>query len=143
MLSCSKCKNKKPPDDFPRDKNRKSGRYPTCKKCRAEQARKRYQLGYREKKLVSVRATNLRKQYGLSIDQFDALLAAQEGRCAICREGPKEGTKTPWYVDHDHKTGKVRGILCINCNVALGHLKDSPKLCVAAAQYLLRFEPVV
>ncbi len=75
------------------------------------------------------------KQYGLTVEQFEERLASQGNRCAICRtdEVPTRGN---WSVDHDHVTGKVRGILCHGCNVALGHFKDDPALLLAAIHYL-------
>lgn len=76
----------------------------------------------------------LRRRYGISLADFNALLEGQGGRCAICR------TSTPpvrgWTVDHCHDSGRVRGVLCFNCNVAIGHLKDDPAVAEAAAQYL-------
>lgn len=74
------------------------------------------------------RACKLRK-YGLTPEQFAQMHADQAGRCAICGD-------TCRCVDHDHKTGKVRGLLCGSCNRALGFLKDSADICAAAAAYL-------
>jgi len=73
----------------------------------------------------------LQRNYGMSITQYDALWAAQQGQCAAC--GQVETATDPrtqevrWLcVDHDHVTGKVRGLLCTSCNTALGHLQDDP-----------------
>lgn len=80
------------------------------------------------------REYRLQRKYGIGVDEFDALLAAQDGRCAIC------GTDAPngqgWQVDHDHESGAVRGILCFGCNVSIGHLNDNPALLRAAAAYI-------
>lgn len=89
--------------------------------------------GYREKYLA--------RQYGITQADFDKLLVKQNGRCAICQtDNPgKHGRKTDtecWHVDHDHQTGRVRGLLCFACNVGIGHLKDDPVLVKAALQYL-------
>lgn len=75
------------------------------------------------------------RQYGLTVDEFEALLLAQEGRCAICRTDkvPRRGN---WHVDHCHESGRIRGILCHGCNVALGHFKDNADLLRRAAEYL-------
>ena len=75
------------------------------------------------------------RRYGLTPTQFEDLLAAQGGRCAICRTDqiPKRGS---WHVDHEHTTCKVRGILCHGCNVALGHFNDDPVRLRAAAAYV-------
>lgn len=76
---------------------------------------------------------SLKKRYGLSIEQYTKLLVAQNNLCAICLVKPK---KSSLAVDHDHKTGKVRGLLCIKCNMALGALDDNTELLFSAARYL-------
>lgn len=64
------------------------------------------------------------------------LLASQGGRCAICRRNaPKDRT---WHLDHDHRTGHIRGVLCKTCNTGLGHFQDRVKYLRAAIQYLLK-----
>jgi hypothetical protein len=74
------------------------------------------------------------REYGLSRAAFDAMIENQHGTCAICRK-PGWGGKEP-RVDHDHTTGKVRGILCNHCNLALGHIRDDPKIASSMAHYL-------
>ena len=78
--------------------------------------------------------------YDLSLEQFDALLASQGSRCAICGIEQPNGTgrHAVWNVDHCHKTGAVRGVLCAPCNTAIGQLKDDPELVRAALKYLER-----
>jgi len=71
------------------------------------------------------------REYGLSVTEYQRLLAQQNGVCAICREPDRE-----LCVDHDHKTGRVRSLLCNNCNSAIGFLRESPLLARAAATYL-------
>lgn len=78
----------------------------------------------------------LKVRYGLTLEDFATLLAAQGGRCAICQI-PLDGDRRP-DVDHDHMTKRVRGILCHNCNVGLGGFHDSPTALRAAANYLER-----
>ena len=72
------------------------------------------------------------QQYGITFEEFSALLDAQEGRCAICRD---EFEGEP-MVDHDHVTRKVRGLLCKHCNTGLGMFRDSPSFLRGAAIYL-------
>ena len=77
----------------------------------------------------------LKKAYGITLDEFCALLERQGGCCAIC------GAKSPgghgrYHVDHRHETGKIRGLLCHPCNVGLGHFKDDPQLLLKAVAYL-------
>ena len=85
---------------------------------------------------VSARKTQLKK-YGLTQSQYNDLLARQGGHCAICvvAECP---TGRSFAVDHDHSTGKVRGLLCSNCNQAIGKLKDSPIMAEKLIDYLNR-----
>jgi hypothetical protein len=74
--------------------------------------------------------------YGLTPEQYDALLAEQDGKCAICRTDDWPG-RGP-HADHDHATRKVRGVLCGNCNNGLGNFRDDPAQLRAAADYLER-----
>lgn len=77
---------------------------------------------------------NLKKKYGLSVDRFREMEANQRGLCAICGESPKLHGRLS--VDHDHSSGKTRGLLCLQCNTALGSLRDSPGRLRAAIIYL-------
>jgi chorismate mutase len=76
--------------------------------------------------------------YGLTQADYDAMLLAQDGRCAVCA-GPPVG-KPFLLVDHDHGTGQVRGLLCQPCNVGLGHFQDEPARLQAALAYLTRHQ---
>lgn len=76
------------------------------------------------------------KQYGINRDQFNAILASQGGVCAICKHPTPRRKGKDWYVDHNHTTGKVRGLLCHNCNIGIGLFKESPVALRAAADYL-------
>ena len=68
-------------------------------------------------------------------DFYEHLLERQDGACGICGRDPDEMARS-LAVDHDHLTGMVRGLLCINCNSGLGQFKDSPDLLIRAAEYL-------
>jgi hypothetical protein len=83
------------------------------------------------------RRWKLKREYGISPEDFSRMLAAQNGRCAICR-APTPGANGAFRIDHDHATGKVRGLLCHGCNVALGLFKESPRVLDEAAKYLRR-----
>jgi hypothetical protein len=72
------------------------------------------------------------QEYGLTFEEFSALLGEQQGRCAICRD---EFEGEP-MVDHDHKTRKVRGLLCHHCNTGLGLFKEDKRRLWRAADYL-------
>ena len=71
----------------------------------------------------------------MTINDYDQLLFNQGGFCAICK-GLETGHLGRFVVDHDHMTGKVRGLLCWSCNVGIGHLKDNPEILISAAYYL-------
>ena len=89
------------------------------------------------------RTSNLRRLYGLSIEQFEAMREEQANLCLIC-SCEMEHTMNPGmnniHIDHDHATGEVRGLLCGNCNNGLGCFKDNPEFLVSAAAYLMRFQ---
>ncbi len=77
------------------------------------------------------------KKYGLTVEQHQALFEIQGGLCLICNES--FGKRV--HIDHDHSTGRVRGLLCHTCNVGLGHFKDSSALLRKAAEYLEGHQP--
>lgn len=76
---------------------------------------------------------HLAKSYGLTLAQYDAMVVRQGGKCAACEYPPKPGHRL--HVDHDHSTGKVRGLLCHGCNVALGLMDENPLLIQQLAHY--------
>ena len=86
---------------------------------------------------------NLSSVYGITEEQYEAMLTVQGGRCAICRSlptwnWPRDGRSQPRLcIDHDHQTGKVRGLLCHACNVGIGNLGDDASRVRAALTYLL------
>ena len=82
---------------------------------------------------------NWLKKYGMTVGEYEDMVAAQEGRCAICgTTKPGSNGAVSWCVDHCHKTGAVRGLLCMGCNVGLGKFRDDPGLLEKAAAYLRR-----
>ena len=92
---------------------------------------------------LTQREWNLWHKYGLSLQDFENLLAAQGGACAICLRQfaaieyrNKKTHKSVWHVDHDHTTGAVRGVLCFQCNSGLGKFRDNPEILRAGAAYL-------
>lgn len=82
------------------------------------------------------RKSHLMKQYGITPDRFDAMLAEQNGGCAICRATVADTRGYRPHVDHCHDTGAVRGLLCGRCNRAIGMMDDDANLLDAAAAYL-------
>jgi hypothetical protein len=79
----------------------------------------------------------LKKKYGLTIKQYDDMFKSQDGKCMICLIPQSELVKR-FAVDHSHRTGKIRGLLCESCNGGLGMFKDSPELLKMAIVYLRR-----
>jgi hypothetical protein len=75
---------------------------------------------------------------GFSEEQYEAMLEAQGGVCAICRLPDSAIAKTVLCVDHDHRTGDVRGLLCNRCNTAIGLLRDDASIILAAMEYVRR-----
>lgn len=92
-----------------------------CYRCKYDRRTAQYKLNQNAK----------RRGYLLTLEEYNALLEKQNGQCAICKDEAK------LVVDHDHGSGKVRGLLCNNCNAGLGMLKDSPDILRAASQYIL------
>lgn len=98
------------------------------------------QKAYREKNRERVKAcqrnSDLRHRFGIDLEAFNLMVEMQGGKCAICHEPFQTGKGT--HVDHDHATGKVRGLLCSKHNMGIGYFQDSPALLRAAAGYLER-----
>lgn len=144
---CRKCKKVKPLTRFSRDASRPSGYFPWCKDCQMEGTQSvHFQnpddppngyicpmddvpvRGHKNRRFCSrsckERAAALKRQYGLTPAQYRAMVDAMEGKCPLCGNRP-----TQWHVDHDHKTGRVMGVVCAACNVgALAHTYHDPAI---------------
>lgn len=125
MKTCTKCKIEKPLEDFYLCK--RDGRVARCRVCIAEYQSTRT----RKRDPAKLRANALMRQYGITPDDFNEMLARQGGTCCITT-CDREAT----CVDHNHDTGEVRGLLCNQHNTALGLAGDSPVHLRAMAQYL-------
>jgi hypothetical protein len=77
----------------------------------------------------------LQRLYGITLTEYRRMLREQGGKCAICGAKPKPGGRR-LHVDHDHRTGAIRGALCWKCNAALRWLRDDPAIAASAARYL-------
>lgn len=118
---CSKCKDDKELEKFPKSKYNKDGYHHYCKECNSIDKKNRYATNeeYRHKQKNSV----LKKKYNLSIKEVELKIKKQKGKCTIC--GKRLDFKnSDAHVDHDHKTGKIRDVLCRKCNFALGQVND-------------------
>jgi hypothetical protein len=123
---CTRCKEEKPLDDFYTQHNIVNGvRFPTlsgkCKSCTI--------------------ALSIEKRLGVSEEEYNVLYLKQNGKCAICFEeettlSNNMKTTKKLSIDHDHTTGKVRGLVCANCNSAIGLFKENADIVLSAYNYL-------
>lgn len=144
MITCSSCEY--PQSEIEFSPSRRLRKYPTCRKCETSASRlyraanpdkqsdmrRRYRLRTPDQQRHSHRKQVLRR-YGLSVERYESLLKGCNGLCEICSMSQ---TAINLAVDHDHITGVVRGLLCGNCNRAIGIFQDSPELLERAAAYL-------
>lgn len=121
---CADCGDVLPTDEFHANNRNKSKLHSYCKNC----AKKKYQSRW-----SYCRDAVAERKFGMEDGEYQHRLAAQGGVCAICR---LPCTKS-LAVDHCHKTGVVRGLLCSGCNTALGRFHDDPRMLLRAAKYLL------
>ena len=122
--------------------------HPLCHECKKEYHREYYRARRREDPTygqLNNRNATLRK-YGLTPEDYDRMIAEQDGKCAICGKAPgaTDGVdKNRLVIDHDHKTGKARALLCDFCNRGIGMFFDDPDLLTAAIAYLLQHGEVM
>lgn len=94
---------------------------------------------WKQKNKTRVKAYNknlwLKTKYGISLDEYNRIFTIQNGRCAIC-DKPSADYKRSLHVDHNHSDGKIRGLLCVNCNNGVGCFQDNPELLSKAKLYL-------
>jgi hypothetical protein len=96
---------------------------------------------HRQQHALSYSESDMVRKYGITLYDYSRMLVDQEGKCAICgtsEGGTRNGKAKALAIDHCHKTGKVRQLLCEACNTGLGKFKDSPEILISAAEYLRR-----
>ncbi len=136
--TCSKCKETKEFSAFHKDKQKSDGLYSSCKDCeRDEWTSKEYREKRKHPRYALIKRRHKVKQYGLTLEQYEQLRKDHNDCCAICNQSQSERTKL-LHIDHSHKTGKVRGLLCDNCNMGLGSFKDNPELLRKAIEYVIQ-----
>lgn len=156
---CCKCGEEKPVSEFHKDKNSSDGYTYQCKACRNAKYKEYYHANadkmkekrestkeYRKEyyndpeRKLQYRKKYIEREFGINYEQYDQMLKEQKGVCAIC--GCPETKPNAKYlaVDHNHETGIVRGLLCNNCNRALGLLKDNKEILQSAIKYLEKYE---
>lgn len=98
---------------------------PDTQRAAVNTAQKRYRERHPDRATRADRNQGYRKRHGITAEAFDAMFLAQNSVCAACFAiDPKH--KFGWQLDHDHRTGRHRGILCYPCNATIGHAKESP-----------------
>jgi len=161
---CRVCGEVKPLSDFYRMAGMRDGHRNECKPCLKAAHRDWYRRN-REQAIAKVKAWQrananhvnayqrelrsrpeqkrkqrdayYRRTFGISADEFDALLENQRGVCAICARKPER--EASFHLDHDHVTGDIRGILCLGCNQGVGQFQDDAALLERAAAYVREF----
>ena len=139
MKKCSKCKLEKAVDCFNKRGTDSTSLQSMCKECAASVRKERY-LSNKDIEKNRSYSNRIKRVYGITDFDYQKMFDNQNGKCAIC--GSLEtgrGKTNKFCIDHDHKTGKVRGLLCRNCNVLLGKLSDSIGLCQNIITYLKSF----
>jgi hypothetical protein len=129
---CQMCKKTLSLDNFFKSKQTKDGFGSYCKECKIINNRENWNKN--KHKHIEQRAnSHLINTYGITLNQYQNILDRQNGVCAICQQ---KSEKIKLAVDHDHNTGKIRGLLCRDCNQAIGLLKDNVVLLEKAKEYL-------
>lgn len=123
---------------YDRKRNRNPERRASQKRT-MQKYREKYKAKSRERYAANPgawRESHLRRRFGMSVEEYDSLCSRQGNRCAICGSEEDGNCKKRLTVDHDHVTGKVRGLLCDRCNRAIGLLRDDPTVLRKAMIYL-------
>ena len=161
VIVCRKCKQEKSRMEFYVDDRYSNGFTPWCKDCSREytnkwkltpagkesrkksQARQQQRPEIRERKRLYKQGRQgkraqlrswLKNLYNLSLEDYERLVEKQRGLCAICYRQNKNGNRL--FVDHDHQTGRIRGLLCLKCNTAIGLLDDNVEFIANTLTYL-------
>ncbi len=132
MKACIRCKVNKNLSCFWKHPQKKDGRYPSCKACNSVR-RKKVQSPQERKENRDMR--NRLRRTGCSSELYIKFKIAQKNCCAICHQH-RSLQKKELAADHCHKTGKIRGLLCNNCNTGLGMFKENAMLLENAANYI-------
>jgi hypothetical protein len=152
---CSTCKIEKEITEFSKDKTEKDGYTYSCKVCRNKrynewasknkdkvrernakrwETRKAYYQS--ERGIESSRRAHLKRMFGITLEEYNTMLEEQNGVCGICKKPESYGRASFLSVDHCHNSETIRGLLCNNCNRAIGLLKDDIEVLENAVKYL-------
>lgn len=159
MKKCTKCKIEKELSEFAKDKYNPDGLTYRCKKCR----NLHYNIYYKEnpnkqkekndsqkenrkmfysspKGIESSRRSHLKRNYGISLEQYNDMLLIQDNKCMICKSEHTFDRYGVLAVDHCHSSGEIRGLLCFKCNTILGSVNDDVNILQEAINYLNKFK---
>lgn len=132
MKKCGRCKVYKEIKEFSKHKGYKDGLQNACKKCKSKESKKYYNTDTGSYK----RLNRLYKhKYGITLVDYNIMFNNQEGKCDICNIH-QEKLQIKLAVDHCHKTGEIRSLLCSKCNIGLGFFNDNLELMELAATYI-------
>lgn len=146
---CKQCHQELPVGSFYPHTSTKDKLLTICKKCHGATTKARREAdplfrekakGYtkkfrsQEKNKKAERSARYKQKYGITLEEYEVLLAQQNNKCFIC--GIEHSNNKPLYVDHCHKTETVRKLLCQHCNSGLGMFRDNPELLIKAADYI-------
>lgn len=152
---CCKCKHNKPLEDFARDKNNRDGRTYDCKKCRSiiykkwmldnpkkhKETQDRY-APYRKEyyqqpeQKLKYRKRFIERKYGISYEEYEKMVDLQRNVCYVCNRPEPDKRNAHLAIDHCHKTGKIRKLLCSRCNKIVGGLEENEDLAEKIKQYI-------
>jgi hypothetical protein len=139
---CTTCKVVKPTTEFYAHPHTRDGLQSVCKQCHAVSSAKVYQrMTATEKDRRNARSKAHR--YGMTLEEMMAYVEAHDENCDVCGKPDTTHRKATWTrkltFDHDHLSGKLRGMLCSRCNIAIGSAEDDPEVLRALADYIERF----
>lgn len=130
---CHMCKAELPLNRYPKNKAKWDGLHTSCKDCSARDIKNR-----RKKDPDRFKGYDLKRNFGITLEQKSQMLVSQDNKCAACGSSEPGGQYNTWSVDHNHKTDKIRGLLCTSCNLTLGNAGEDIHRLVALTAYLTK-----
>ncbi len=132
--TCAQCGKLFPISMFTNYAQSSDGKHSWCRDCKQKKA---CLYNARPDEQQKIRARNLKRNYGITPQDYDRLYESQKGMCFLCgRAGKRTGLREGLAVDHNHQTGKIRGLLCNTCNRALGLFREDVTVLQRAVRYL-------
>ena len=143
MKWCGSCKTVQPIENFAKNKSQSDGMQGFCRSC-GKIKQSEWRIENREKANMIAAKCHRKKRFGIDNTVYEQMLQDQDERCAICHEKciakTINGVQKSLAIDHCHRTGKIRGLLCTRCNTALGLFEDNLEKIKAAIDYLEKYQ---